>query len=482
MYNLNDNKRWRILIIVIAILILGVIIPLITMIPRKTKVKNNVEKENNEEKSPQVLPYNETQVLPYNETPVIKEDETEEFDPYAKYKDIVWCENEDTIQTVVIYAEQDGLNLKNTINDEYNKWQTDITAKKVHFNGSKNEAIMLSNTGKVFRVTADKCTPIEALDKYNIIDMAYVTKNKKSEFYFLTDKGKLIDITAEPHDKPDFANTLTYGDTWKIYMDKDGYVYLKDEVELEYKPITTDAKLKLKIANIYVFDEYLVLESSSNKLFGCLKNDTVAKLTNKAKLKKVQKTVIDGDVYIIYICEDGTGAKSINPLGAFNVAKNKKIDINKIEEPYKNDKQLEKTKKLIEQIAEIARTNLLAAYDGVEMSGMEMLYTFSEAEETDFSVVLITKEKGVAYSGQYKLDAKDLKASNKSSAETITKHKIYSEGVYFMGKEEEFVGSTKRIVPSELEYYFDVTTEKTYYSSLILDKTGKEIGILFMEK
>ena len=412
-------------------------------------------------------------------------DVPETIDPYAKYPNIKWAGKEDTVKNIKLYIENESVYSYDTDNKITHKWATIGTPKKIKLDPPAVVAVMVTEEGKVYDISYDSCTQVLELNKYNIVDMAYLDNHTYEHFYFLTSDGNLIDRYGVPYEKYGFVDKIEFGKMWSIPLDKYDYGYHWNNEKNVYEVITNSSKSKLSFSKVYAFDEYILIQTSHGKIFKYEYN-SVAKQESDSFVSRVERKGSGDNLSIVVTFMDLSTKEYKNPTLAYDVKADKEIDINKltkyVEQPKVEVPDLSGAIDELEKISDQLQRLIMAAYDAKTLTGAEALAAFQQYQNSDLSIILITNEKGTAYTGKYKLNENNLKESNTKDAVVAKEHKTYTDGVYYMGSALEFDENTKRTSFADLWDSFGVNAGQIYYSSIIKDNLENPCGIVFMQQ
>lgn len=413
------------------------------------------------------------------------------IDPYAKHKNVKFAGTSDTVKNITLYIENGKVYSKDLENGKKVEWKVEGTPKKILFNPPAVSAIVVTEEGKVYDISYDVYEEIAELSKYKIVDIARIDNYTFQNIYYLTSEGNLIDVYGVSYDKYSFVNSIGHGKMWQIPVDKNNYGYHYNYDTDEYEVITDKAKAKVSFSKIYVFEEYVLIESAYGKLFKYNGTNNTAMLQTNSMISRIERKVDGDNTNIVVTFVDLSTMEFKGIMSAYDVKKDKDIDIEKlakyVEKPKveiiepPRDVIIDPVKEL-EKISEQLQQQLLRVYDGKTMTGAEALAAFQQYQNSDISIVVVTNEKGAAYTGKYKLEEKSLKSNKLQDAENITEHKPYVGGVYYLGDVINFDANTKRTSFEDLWNVFGINAGQTYYTSLIKDAKDNVCGILFLEK
>ena len=214
--------------------------------------------------------------------------------------------------------------------------------------------------------------------------------------------------------------------------------------------------------------------------------NSVAKQESNSFVSRVERKGSGDNLSIVVTFMDLSTKEYKNPTLAYDVKADKEIDINKltkyVEQPKVEVPDLSGAIDELEKISDQLQRLIMAAYDAKTLTGAEALAAFQQYQNSDLSIILITNEKGTAYTGKYKLNENNLKVSNSKDAVVAKEHKTYTDGVYYMGSALEFDENTKRTSFADLWDSFGVNAGQIYYSSIIKDNLGNPCGIVFMQQ
>ena len=406
------------------------------------------------------------------------EDKPVDFNPYAKYKDIVWCDTKDEYKGMEVYIENGAVYSKNGGEDTKIKWTTIGTPIKLHLAPPSAEAYVLTKEGKVYSVCYESCTQELKLDQYTIIDMAYLNNYTHEKFYFLTSDGELIDVNGVPYDKYGFVGIVDFDKMLYIPIDKDGHAYFYDNENDTYLPLIDKNNSKLKIAKIYSIRGYALIQTVYGKWYKYEGISAIPEIESEKFVSRIErKESAEQDVLVLYFM-DGTTKKYNDLLGVYDVASNREIELdelNMIVEPLIN------TPSNIEEISSALKQQMMNLYDAKTLTGAEVIATFQQYANSDISIVIITKVYGNAYTGKYKIDGNKLKEEN-SNTSRVMRTKPYEGGVFYLEQPVKFDSKIKRTEFTKLYTELNMNAAQTYYSSIIKDSTGNAFGIVFIEK
>ena len=409
----------------------------------------------------------------------------EPIDPYAKYTNIKWAGKEDTVKNIKLYIENGAVYSKDTENGTTHKWTTIGTPKRIMLDPPAVVAVMVTEEGKVYDISYDSCTQVLELNKYNIVDMAYLDNYTYEHFYFLTSDGNLIDRNGVPYEKYGFVGKIEYGKMWSMPLDKYNYGYHWNNEKDVYEVITNSSKSKLAFSKVYFFNEYMLIQTSHGKLFK-YEYSSVAKQESESFVSRIERKGSGENTSLVVTFMDLSTKEYKNVEYAYDVSKKKEIAIESmtkyVEQPKIEVPDLSDAIEELEKISNQLQRFIIAAYDAKTITGAEVLACFQQYQNSDFSIIVITNEKGTAYTGKYKLNENNLKVSNLTGAPVAKEHKAYTGGVYYMGSALAFDTNTKRTQFTELQGEFGVNAAQTYYSSIIKDKDGNPCGVVFMQR
>ncbi|MBR6688437.1 MAG: hypothetical protein IKL68_00260 [Clostridia bacterium] len=416
------------------------------------------------------------------------EDEEITIDPYAKHKNVEFAGTKDTVKNITLYIENGKVYSKDSSNGKKTLWKTVGTPKKILFNPPAVSAIVVTEEGKAYDVSYDVCEELKELSKYTIIDIARINNHTFETIYYLTSDGKLIDINGVSYDKYSFVNTVGYGKMWQIPVDKNNYGYHYNYDKDEYVVITNKAKAKVSFSKIYTFEEFILIQSSKGKLFKYDGESNIANEESSSFVSRIERKVDGDNTNIVVTFMDLSTKEYKEVTSAYDVKADKEIDINKltkyVEQPKVEVPNISDTIEELEKISDLLRRQIIAAYDGKTLTGIEVIVAFQQYENSDMSIMAVTKEKGTAYTGKYRLNKNNLKVENSLSSETVKEHKAYEGGVYYVGAAAEFDTNVKRNSLTEIQSTngFGINATKVFYSSIIKDVDGDAFGILFLER
>lgn len=409
----------------------------------------------------------------------------ETIDPYAKYPNIKWAGKEDTVKNIKLYIENGAVYSKDTENGTTHKWTTIGTPKRIMLDPPAVVAVMVTEEGKVYDISYDSCTQVLELNKYNIVDMAYLDNYTYEHFYFLTSDGNLIDRNGVPYEKYGFVGKIEYGKMWSMPLDKYNYGYHWNNEKDVYEVITNSSKSKLAFSKVYFFNDYMLIQTSHGKLFK-YEYSSVAKQESESFVSRIERKGSGENTSLVVTFMDLSTKEYKNVEYAYDVSKKKEISIESmtkyVEQPKIEVPDLSGAIDELEKISDQLQRLIMAAYDAKTLTGAEALAAFQQYQNSDLSIILITNEKGTAYAGKYKLNENNLKVSNSKDAAVAKEHKTYTDGVYYMGSALEFDENTKRTSFADLWDSFGVNAGQIYYSSIIKDNLENPCGIVFMQR
>ncbi len=406
-----------------------------------------------------------------------EQDESHEFNPYEKYTNIEWCGPRDEYKGMELYIENGAVYSKND-DGTTTKWTTIGTPIKLHLDPPTAVAYVLTKEGKVYSVCYESCTQELSLDKYTIIDMAYLNNYTNEQFYFLTSEGELIDINGVPYDKYGFVGSVMFDKMLYIPIDKNGFVYFYNNENNTYIPVIDETESKLKASKIYAFRGYALIQSVYGKWYKYEGESNIAKVEIDNFTSKVEiKTTSKGDSLVLHII-NGTTKEYLEPIGMYDVANNKEVFADELKDTINAKSEMPTN---LEQLSDTLKQQVVRYYDAKTLTGAEVLAIFQQYSNSDVSIVLKTKSNGTAYTGKYKIDETKLKEKNTSDSKTM-EAKPYPGGVFYLEQGVNFDSQIKRTEFTKLHTDFHINAGQTYYSSIIKDNGGNVFGIVFVEK
>ena len=403
-------------------------------------------------------------------------DENKGTNLYAKYSNIEWCDNRDEYKGLEVYIENGTVYSKD--DGKVTKWTTIGTPKKLQLEPPTAMAYVLTEEGKVYECSYDFCVQVLELDKYTIVDMAYLNNYTYENFYFLTSDGELIDINGVSYDKYGFVGSVMYDKMFYIPIDKDGHAYFYDNEKDTYLPLTDKNNTKLKIAKIYSIRGYALIETVYGKWYKYEGTSTIPEIETENFVSRIERKKSDEqDVLVLYFM-DGITKQYNDLLGVYDVANNKEIELDELNKIGNTQTTITSN---IDALSTALKQQIVRGYDAKTLTGSEVIAIFQQYASSDLSIVIITKSNGVAYTGKYKIDETKLKVENSVGSKTM-ESKPYVGGVFYLEQAVKFDSQIKRTEFSKLYTEFNMNAAQTYYSSIINDNAGNAFGIVFIEK
>ena len=138
----------------------------------------------------------------------------------------------------------------------------------------------------------------------------------------------------------------------------------------------------------------------------------------------------------------------------------------------------------LSNISAALQNQVTQAYDGKTMTGADVVAAWTQYQNSEMSLLLVTKGNDEAYTGKYQILFSNLKDAP-SDGSAVVNTKSYPGGVYYTADTYADISTKTTLTKLQAsgDDNFGVNAANTYYASVIRDAgTDTVIGVVFVQK